>query len=255
MAKAQLEIVVVDKGGSGPVGQPAPAASGSTASTRAATGVTPPPLPGTPTPPPLPSVSPPRGSNSPASGVSAVIGDLVNKMKAGESAAASGSATAGVGAVARLASAAGPAGIALGAVALGAGATVYGLKRFVDNLHEQAQRLSSLSGPLAGATARSEVREMLAEMRRAEKIGPELARFEDARSRVENAIYDLMTQFWELALKVFVPVMEAIARWLDANGEDDLAMDSFTKEFMGIIAGLNSFGSMDGTTQSMQPAF
>ena len=119
-------------------------------------------------------------------------------------------ATEAVGEAASMASAAGPAVLALGAFAAGVGLATAAVSSFMSSMKAEAEKLSAYSPELAGATAMSEVRETLAEMRRADQNGPQLAKFEAERSKLETKMYDVMTKIQGAVLEAVVPAMQVI---------------------------------------------
>ena len=125
---------------------------------------------------------------------------------AGESVAAD-VAAGGAG----LSAAVGPAILAVGALAVGVGLATAAVMKFVDSMKAEAEKLANYSPELAGATANSEIREMMAEMRRAEANGPQLAKFEEARSRISQQLYDLGTRVEGWLLSVAAPVMQILS--------------------------------------------
>lgn len=127
---------------------------------------------------------------------------------AGPSAAAASGATAG--SLSSLAAAAGPAAIAVAALA---GAVVAGavvVRRTIDMLSREADRLSAYSGEVAGATAMSDIRAELADIRRAERIGPNLARFEELRGEAMEKLADIGTEVLDQVLRLVVMLEPAI---------------------------------------------
>lgn len=131
---------------------------------------------------------------------------------------ATGSATAGgvigmgaargVGALA----AAGPPGM-IAAATIGA-VVVAGtaLKETFDKLRATANELATsiegVSGPVAAAMAMSEVRATMMQLRRAERVGPQLAEYVTARSRLEMSFEDLKTT----VMKPLIPLVTDILR-------------------------------------------
>lgn len=154
---------------------------------------------------------------------------------AGESAAV-GAAEGGAG----LAAAAGPAILAIGALAVGVGLATSAVMKFVDSMKAEAEKLANYSPELAGATANSEIREMMGEMRRAEANGPQLAKFEDARSRISQQLYDLGTRVEGWLLSVATPVMQIISNIVPITSANIEVMVATIK--MGIDSVLELFG-------------
>src|SRR5262245_35871171 len=113
-------------------------------------------------------------------------------------AAGAGTAASGMSA---LAAAAGPAAVAVAVLtaAVVGGAVV--VRKVFDSLRGEADRLSGFSGPLSAAQAQSEIRAEFADLRRAQRIGPGLARFENTASRAETALKDAVTELQDELLK------------------------------------------------------
>lgn len=218
MAKASIEIRVIDSGGDVPAAAAGP--GGATGGGPAVGG-------GPLRPGRSRSSRPPTGrfANGPggggpsslrgvASGLSAIpglsgiagvagrasaIGGLAGGAGGAGGAAAAGGAGAagaagGAGAALGAGAAAGPIGLAIGAVVAGAAAAGLAMKKFADNAEVEARRLGRFSGELALATAQTDIRREIADLRRARRIGPAAARFETTRSQLETATFDLFTE-------------------------------------------------------------
>jgi hypothetical protein len=108
-----------------------------------------------------------------------------------------------VAAVGGLAAAAGPAAIAVAGVAVAAVAAGAAAKMFADTMHDQAQRLEQYSPELSNQAAQTDLRAELAEIRRAQRIGPELARFENDRSRAMTALSDIGSNILSVLLSMY----------------------------------------------------
>lgn len=251
MAKAQLEVILVDRSGAsssatghaGPVSAPSHAPT-SAASSGAA------PMSGRgawPTPP----ASAAHGHSHAGPAAATSSGPTVTRAAhsavsaAGQAAASQvGSAVAGsagaVGAsqgLAAVAAACAPAAIAIGAVALGA----IVVKKAFDSLVEDVEALAGKSADVALAQAQSQIRMEFAEFRRANAIGPQLAEFEKARGQAEEAMYDIGTEIKEGLLVVVVPVMKRIAELMREIADklgikltDPFEDDKFVKMFFDI---------------------
>lgn len=169
-----------------------------------------------------------------------VGGDTFNIGKAGAGASAGG--------MARLAAAAGPAAIAIGAIAVGAGAAGFALKKMADTFEAEANRLSGLSGPLANATARSDIRRELADLRRARRIGPQLADFEDMRSRGETAVADIQTEIYSILLDIYKDNRGAFEAVVDLLGQIAKLLDKASPviSWLGSAAGRSVIESIPG---------
>lgn len=69
-------------------------------------------------------------------------------------------------------------------------------------IESEARKLADKSPDLALATAQTDIRREMAEFRRAQQLGPSLARWERVRSKFETAAYDLWTEIKEILLKI-----------------------------------------------------
>ncbi len=165
----------------------------------------------------------------PVSGVPAVPGVPVALPVVGPTAGA-GTAASGM---ARLAAAAGPAALAIGAIvgAIAVGVTV--IKKTFAAIDKETERLSGFSGNLAGAQARAEIRQMGADMRRAQRIGPQLARARDFTSQVETQIADLKTSMIKFGLDVAEGVGGIPKALGDANSKIEDAFKILVAEATG----------------------
>lgn len=108
-----------------------------------------------------------------------------------------------LGIAGQIANALGPAGTAIAgftAAAVGGAAL---LKIAFDTLNSQVEKLQDYSPEVSGAVAMSEVRSEMATLRRAEKIGPDLASFESTRGRMEEKLSDLGTQMLQSLLNIY----------------------------------------------------
>ena len=123
-------------------------------------------------------------------------------------AGAASSASAGI-----VAAVGGPVGIAVAAVAAGLGVAAIATTKFAQVVESQTERLAGFSGPLAAAQARTELGRELGLLRRAQRIGPELAAAERLRSRFEGTMTDLGTEILQILLRLLEelrPVIELV---------------------------------------------
>jgi hypothetical protein len=124
---------------------------------------------------------------------------------------AAGAGAEGAGGLASLSAAAGPLAIAFAAATAAVVAGGIAVKKFVDGMHSETERLARNSAQLSGALARSDIRAEFADLRRAQKVGPELSRFEDNRGRAQEVIQDAFTEgFAELMKRLdkFDPLID-----------------------------------------------
>ena len=151
---------------------------------------TPPLPPASAVPPPLPSAVPPPLPSA----ASAVAGPAA-------AAVPSAPATAAAAGLSKLAAIAGPVGIAVAAIGTVAAVAVVGLKMFGKMIEEEAKKLSLYSGAVAGAVAETEIRELHATLRRTERIGPDVARWESMRGKFSERMMDVNTELLNVVLK------------------------------------------------------
>jgi hypothetical protein len=76
---------------------------------------------------------------------------------------------------------------------------------------ERAKVLGGYSGAIAGAEANADVRSLLADMREADTLGPDLARMVDAQSRLDTSMRELLLPLKQFALEWLAPRLEAMA--------------------------------------------
>ena len=82
-------------------------------------------------------------------------------------------------------------------------------KKLVDAFRKQAIELESFSGDIAGARATNRANILQARLNRGQRLGPELARIELARGRVDEQFFELQTKIYEQLLK-FTPLIEGV---------------------------------------------
>lgn len=153
--------------------------------------------------------------------------------------AAGGTGTAAAGA--GLAAALGPVGIAAGAAAVAFTATALTVRALSNAVHGVAQDLAELSPVIASVNAQHEARQTLAQLDRAERIGPEVAQLEAARFRIQESMYEVQTKILELLLKG-APVLELL---LDAANVGVRGIDVIIAAIGDIQAQLSVFDFSD----------
>lgn len=131
-----------------------------------------------------------------AGAATAIEGELV------PAAASAGVSLAGVAAVAL------PLTVALTA-AMGA---VYAFKMGLDQAYRDIEELEQFSGDLSSANAMGEVRAMMAEMRRADRLGPQLSELSDITSRGQEALYEVQTEL----MAAFLDYAEEMKPFIEA---------------------------------------
>lgn len=223
----ELRIIVVDQsgpaGGAGavaPRGGQAPGAVGARAgvSARSRVGAT----------AEFPALTTPRaqGAVSAAAGFGAVSAarGIAGKAAAGNVTGAAAGA-AGVGATAL----GGPVGVAVAGVVAGFAVAAVAVRAFAKAIESQTDKLAVFSVPLSAAQAQTQIRREQALLRRAQRLGPELASAERLRSRFEDAISDLGTEILSVLLEmldamrplieVVIVGMKLFAEFLEKHGD------------------------------------
>lgn len=135
--------------------------------------------------------------------------------RAGTAAIGGGELAAARG-LAKVAASAGPAGIAIAALAAVVVGTVVAVKKFSGFMEREAQRLSDVSGKLAGVTAAIEVREELAQLRRdrrrADRLGDEMARIAEINSGLRELWLEvketILVPLLEIAADIVIPLLQ-----------------------------------------------
>lgn len=125
-------------------------------------------------------------------------------------AASSIATVAGVEGMAEIAAVAWPVAAAIGAIGATAGLASYGLKKVADSAEEYSKRLTPYSAPLAQASAEAQISQVLNDLRRAQLIGTDLAKFTTAQSNLSQAWQDQVVNI----LQSFLPVINRIAEFL-----------------------------------------
>ncbi len=82
---------------------------------------------------------------------------------------------------------------------------------FGKTVEEEARKLALYSGEVAGARAETEIRELQATLRRTERIGPDVAKWESMRGQFAEKSMDVQTELLNVALK-FANTFEPMAR-------------------------------------------
>lgn len=151
------------------------------------------PLPDTPAPRPPVVAATPVPTPSAAASATAAEAPASGAAAATAESAAAGSELSGAAAGAAAGAALGPAGLIAGVAIVAAVGTatraISGLAKAAQNadraLQDTAQRLAPFSGALSAAQANASVRQLMNDIQRAQRMGPELARFTDERSQLD----------------------------------------------------------------------
>jgi hypothetical protein len=138
---------------------------------------------------------------------------LVGLAQGAGVALASGRVAGAVGAVATAAIKAltGPIGIAAASVAAAFAVATAGVVAFSRVITKQVNDLGELSAVLSQAITERESSRELARLRRADRIGPDLARITRLRTRWEDAMFDIGTEVLDTLLqilKLFQPLLD-----------------------------------------------
>lgn len=96
------------------------------------------------------------------------------------------------------------------------GALINTVFEFDQTLMGTAKRFEGFSGSLATAMAVAETRHQLGEMRRGARLGDDLARFVDARSRISEVGQDAMTRVLQVVLPTITRLLEKVADGVEA---------------------------------------
>lgn len=78
----------------------------------------------------------------------------------------------------------------------------------LDAFVAQGKRLSPYSGELAGATARAEVTNLMADVREADELGPLLSRVTDSSSELTDLLKEALLPLKKFALEILAPAVE-----------------------------------------------
>lgn len=100
----------------------------------------------------------------------------------------------------------------IGIVAAGVAAGMLALDRAVKPLIET---YGQYNVQLAQASAQADVRTTLADVRRADQIGPNISRYVDARSRLENSFQDVVTRLLDAVLPIAENILNFMALIFD----------------------------------------
>jgi hypothetical protein len=121
--------------------------------------------------------------------------------------------------------------------AIVAGAVI--MKLAFDAIHRQVSEIEGYSPDVGFAAAKSEVRSELATMRRAERIGPDVAGFENTRGRMETKLYDLQTEMLKALLnmyQVIEPLVEVLGVGVDLAAKSLAVHNAISGEVYKIAA-------------------
>ncbi|MDX1964124.1 MAG: hypothetical protein SFX18_13305 [Pirellulales bacterium] len=169
-----------------------------------------------------------------ATGAATAAGGAAAGGGAATTGAAAGAATAG-GAMAAMAATLGPVGIAVAALTVAVAVSVIAFKALSAAVKSQTAAISQYSPELSIAESIGEIRQMQAEIRRADAIGPGLAKMYDAISRIETIFYDIGTSCLKLLVKIFELLEPFIEFMIDTLGLIAAAIDFGVDDLVTII--------------------
>ena len=97
---------------------------------------------------------------------------------------------------------------ALGWMITAAGESAKALSSFMQAVDQTAEKYGEYSAEIAQAQGISEIRQTMGALRRAQEVGPEIARYIEARS-------DLQAKFEDIKIKLLVKILPAVTRILE----------------------------------------
>jgi hypothetical protein len=164
--------------------------------------------------------------------------------------AASGAAGGAIASAAGLAASAlsNPVGIAIASVVAGFGVAAVAARTFARSVERETNRLAGFSGDLALAQAQTEIGRELGDLRRARRIGPDLAQAERTRARFEGLTSDIWTEILAQVLRI-VNILEPISEFFLNRLEAFLLFLEERTEFL--INLLNAVAPPSGTALSL----
>lgn len=143
--------------------------------------------------------------------------------------------SAAAGPLAKLSAVAGPVAIGFAAVAAAATGAVVGVKMFGDMVKSQAEKLEGYSGDVSRAVAENEFRREMATFRRANRIGPEVARFESLRGRFEERLTDINTELLDVLMEFVQRYEDDVIAILDTMRDLAPAMKGSLSLVLGLL--------------------
>lgn len=101
-------------------------------------------------------------------------------------------------------------GISIGLIAGYTGFLVNSFRRLTTEADRMAERFAGVNAPIAMAEARSEIINLMGEMRRAQRIAPELVRYIEARTAFQQKYEDAKVEFMNRVLPIVTTVMDVL---------------------------------------------
>lgn len=148
------------------------------------------------------------------------------------------------------------AAMALGGVAIAAVAVVKTFNLLDNEVQKSISRYADYSPEIAQAQAQAEVVTMLNDMRRAQEYGPEIARYIQAQTELQNQWEDVKMKFMEAAMPIMEGIMKALSAILGIgnwyrNREDEVDVDAiFNFDPFSIQSGGIGGATMPGGPQA-----
>lgn len=125
-------------------------------------------------------------------------------------------------------------------------AATIAIKGFSDAASGTADRLAKYSPDITAAKAQADMRGILKDMERAQKLGPDLARFVDAKARAGEAWEDVKLAFITRVLPTLTRIMEGVAPLAEILGKvvealetSDKKSGSFWEKLVGSLDKIN----------------
>lgn len=117
---------------------------------------------------------------------------------------------------------------------------------------DRAREISQYNGQLAGATAMADVRRLMADIKEANEVGPEMARLVDSQARFEVALRDLLLPIKEVIVGVLANALEKIAGTMEgisAKSEAMVAVMTGILEVINLVKNFNPKAAAEKTQQ------
>lgn len=174
-----------------------------------------------PTAPTAPTLRVPKAAAR--SGIAAIAGAGARTIAAAMGPGDSGQIFGAVqGVSSALAAVPGPVGMFASAITVATGA-VHGL---IDGVKGYADKLSPFSAQLSVAQAQAEMRSTLGDLRRGQQMGPDLAKFVEQQSKLDQSWEDVKMAFMKKVVPVLTKILEFLTTLLGAH---QAAQDNLNK--------------------------
>lgn len=86
---------------------------------------------------------------------------------------------------------------------------------------KQAEKYAEYNPQIAQQLAMAEIRQVMGDMRRAQRAGPELARFIEEQSRMQQQFEEIKMKIWMKILPVITAILQILGRLLNVVEEQD----------------------------------